>query len=103
MKTIPQRELRNRIGRVLREVERGRQMRITVAGRPVADLVPIAGVRRTFVARAEIENLLARASLDRNFARDLKAAAAPPSTSCDGGGHQSRRIRTARYFDFHRY
>ncbi len=50
-------------------------MRITVDGRPVADLVPIAGIRRTFVARAEIENLLARASLDRNFARDLKAAA----------------------------
>lgn len=50
-------------------------MRITVDGRPVADLVPIAGVRRTFVARAEIEKLLARASLDRNFVRDLNAAA----------------------------
>lgn len=49
-------------------------MRITVGGRPVADLMPIAGVRRTFVARAEIENLLASASLDRNFLRDLKAA-----------------------------
>jgi prevent-host-death family protein len=74
MKTIPQRELRNRIGPVLREVEQGRPMRITVDGRPVADLVPIAGIRRTFVARAEIENLLAHASLDRNFARDLDAA-----------------------------
>jgi len=75
MKTIPQRELRNRIGRVLREVEQGQPMRVTVDGRPVADLVPIAGVRRTFDARAEIEKLLARASLDRNFMRDLNAAA----------------------------
>jgi prevent-host-death family protein len=51
MKTIPQRELRNRIGRALREVEQGRPMRITVDGRPVADLVPVGGVRRTMVAR----------------------------------------------------
>ena len=73
--THPQRELRNRIGPVLREVEQGRQMRIAADGRPVADLVPIAGIRGTYVARAESENLPARASLDCNFARDLKAAA----------------------------
>jgi prevent-host-death family protein len=73
MKTIPQRELRNRIGRVLRAVEQGRPMRITVDGRPVADLVPVGGVRRTMVARAEVEELLVRAPLDRNFKRDLKS------------------------------
>jgi prevent-host-death family protein len=37
MKTIPQRELRNLISRVLREVEAGERIRITVDGRPVAD------------------------------------------------------------------
>ena len=72
MKTIPQRELRNRISRVLREVEAGERMRITVDGRPVADLVPIGGMRRTFVPKDDIVALLRRASLDRNFERDLE-------------------------------
>ena len=70
MKTIPQRELRNRISRVLREVEAGERLRITVDGRPVADLVPVGGVRRTFVPKDDVLALLRRASLDRNFARD---------------------------------
>ena len=38
MKTIPQRELRNGVSRVLREVEAGEDMRITVDGCPVAKL-----------------------------------------------------------------
>jgi prevent-host-death family protein len=73
VKNIPQRELRNRISRVLREVEAGERMRITVDGRPVADLVPIGGVRRTFVPKKDIVTLLRRAPLDRNFKRDLEA------------------------------
>lgn len=71
MKTIPQRELRNRVSGVLREVEAGQRMRITVDGRPVADLIPVGGVRRTFVTRDDITALLRRAPLDRNFSRDL--------------------------------
>ena len=74
MRTIPQRELRNQITRVLREVEAGEQLRITVDGRPVADLVPIGGARRTFVPRANVAELLARAPLDRAFAQDVEAA-----------------------------
>ncbi|HEX4209527.1 MAG TPA: type II toxin-antitoxin system prevent-host-death family antitoxin [Candidatus Binataceae bacterium] len=76
MKTIPQRELRNRISRVLREVESGEHMRITVNGRPVAELVPVAGVRRTFVAKDDILAILHRASLDRNFERDCSMVSA---------------------------
>jgi prevent-host-death family protein len=73
MKTIPQRELRNRISGVLREVEAGERMRVTVDGRPVAELVPLTGVRRTFVPRDELLALLSRAALDRKFERDLEA------------------------------
>ena len=73
MKTIPQRELRNQISRVLREVEAGERMRVTVDGRPVADLVPLAGARRTFVPRDDLLTLLRRASLDRGFEHDLEA------------------------------
>jgi prevent-host-death family protein len=75
MKTIPQRELRNRVSGVLRQVEAGERMRITVDGRPVADLVPIEGVRRKFVSQDELLDLLARAPLDRKFSRDIEGAA----------------------------
>ncbi|MGO9454897.1 MAG: type II toxin-antitoxin system Phd/YefM family antitoxin [Candidatus Binataceae bacterium] len=73
MKTIHQRELRNRIGRVLKQVEAGENMRITVDGRPVADLVPIEGIRRRYVLRDDVIALLQRASLDKKFARDIDA------------------------------
>jgi prevent-host-death family protein len=72
MKIIPQRELRNRISGVLREVEAGERMRVTVDGRPVAELVPLTGVRRTFVPRDELLALLSRAALDRKFEGDLE-------------------------------
>jgi prevent-host-death family protein len=74
MRSIPQRELRNNIGRVLREVEAGERLRITVDGRPVADLVPIEEVRRTFVPREVVEEILRSASADPELAADLDAA-----------------------------
>ena len=38
MATIPQRELRNHVGDVLRRAEAGERLTITVDGRPVAEL-----------------------------------------------------------------
>lgn len=40
MATIPQKELRNNVGEVLRRAEAGEEITITVAGRPVAKLGP---------------------------------------------------------------
>jgi prevent-host-death family protein len=40
MATIPQKELRNNVGDVLRRAESGEEITITVAGRPVAQLGP---------------------------------------------------------------
>ena len=40
--TIPQKELRNNVGEVLRRAEAGEEFTITVAGRPVAQLGPTA-------------------------------------------------------------
>lgn len=45
MATLPQKELRNNIGEVLRRAESGEQITVTVAGRPVAQLGPV-GFRR---------------------------------------------------------
>jgi prevent-host-death family protein len=38
---IPARELRNDVSGVLRRVEAGERLRVTVSGRPVAELVPL--------------------------------------------------------------
>jgi prevent-host-death family protein len=40
MKVIPQKELRNNVGDVLRRAEAGEEFTVTVAGRPVAHLGP---------------------------------------------------------------
>lgn len=40
MSTIPQKELRNNVGAVLRRAEAGEEFTITVSGRPVAQLGP---------------------------------------------------------------
>ncbi len=47
MPTIPQKELRNNIGDVLRRAEAGEEFTITVAGRPAAQLGP--ATRRRWV------------------------------------------------------
>jgi prevent-host-death family protein len=57
VKTIPQRELRNRISEVLREAEAGERFVVTVAGRPVAELGPPE--RRRWVSRERIAEILA--------------------------------------------
>jgi len=73
MKTISRSELRNRRTLVLRQVEAGQSTRITVNGKPVADLVPIASARK-WVPKARVLRLLRQAALDRRFARDIAAA-----------------------------
>ncbi|MGI8677744.1 MAG: type II toxin-antitoxin system Phd/YefM family antitoxin [Jatrophihabitans sp.] len=41
MATIPQKELRNQVSQVLRRVEAGETLTVTVAGREVAELTPV--------------------------------------------------------------
>jgi prevent-host-death family protein len=52
MATIPQKELRNNVGDVLRRAEAGEQFTITVAGRPVAELGPAQ--RRRWVSGPDL-------------------------------------------------
>lgn len=47
-------------------------MRVTVSGRPVADLVPV-GTGRRFVPRQEVERLIHHAPLDAGFVEELDA------------------------------
>lgn len=45
MARIPQRELRNNVGEVLRRAEAGERIVVTVNDRPVAELGPVLGGR----------------------------------------------------------
>ena len=74
MRRIPQRELRNDIARVLREVEGGERLQVTVSGRPVAEIIPVAGTRRTFVPRQQLLRILETSPLDAGFLGDIEAA-----------------------------
>jgi len=69
---IAQRELRNNVADVLREVAAGGRVRVTVRGRAVAELVPL-GDRPTFVRRSDVEQVLAEAPLDSRFLADVDA------------------------------
>jgi len=77
VRTIAQRELRNDNAKVIEAVAGGETFIVTRNGEPVAELRPIKAHRRTFVSRAEIEDMAAagvridhhrfRADLDRAF------------------------------------
>ncbi len=74
MATVPQRELRNNTAALLRRVEAGERLTITVHGHPVAELGPMADPPRRFVPRevlvAELAGLLAA---DDPWAAEVRA------------------------------
>ncbi|MGI8631705.1 MAG: type II toxin-antitoxin system Phd/YefM family antitoxin [Solirubrobacterales bacterium] len=71
---IPQRELRNNVAAVLRQVEAGESLRVTVRGRPVADLVPLVD-RREHLTPSDVQRIVREAPLDAGFAADLESVA----------------------------
>jgi prevent-host-death family protein len=67
---IPQRELRNDVSTVLRRVMAGERLRITVAGRDAADLIPV-DESPSWTAGARAHELIARAQADAGLSREL--------------------------------
>jgi prevent-host-death family protein len=72
-RTIPQRELRNDVARVLREAEAGAEFEVTVRGRPVAHLGPPQEkpARRIDVDGEALRAILAATPVDEGFASDI--------------------------------
>jgi prevent-host-death family protein len=70
METIPQKELRNQVGEVLRRAEAGERFTITVSGRPVAELGPLRA--RQWVPSGQLNDLWATPP-DPTLDRDLQA------------------------------
>lgn len=69
---IPQRELRNQAGAVLRRAEQGERFTITVGGRPVAELGPLPGTRMPAPPEALAE-LFAETPVDPEWTSELRA------------------------------
>jgi prevent-host-death family protein len=74
-RSIPQRELRNDVARVLREAEAGAEFEVTVRGRPVAHLGPPEEklARSAKVGSQELLHILADTPVDEGFAGDVAA------------------------------
>ena len=69
---VAQRELRNDVASVLREVEAGATLHVTVRGRHVADLVPPPS-RRAHLDRASALRIVNETPLDSGFSAKLEA------------------------------
>jgi len=97
-RTIPQRELRNHVGEILREAEAGTEFTITVRGRPVAHLGPAGRprTRRVDVDPATLPAVLAATPVDERFAKSLTYAAARMQSTIRGIVRESC---SARYLD----
>ena len=71
MADVSSRDLRNRTAEVLRRVERGERVQITVNRRPVAELVPLG--RPLWMSGAAAERILREAPSDADLLDDLAA------------------------------
>lgn len=80
MATVASRELRNRTRQVLERVEAGEDITITVDGRPVGRIVPVARKPR-WIPRDALFAQLRRIQADPGLATDLEALA--PDTTDD--------------------
>lgn len=73
MSEVAARELRNDTAGVLRRVEAGEVLTITVKGRPVAQLAAIQPFRRRWLSRMELSQRLKRSQADPGLRGDLAA------------------------------
>ncbi|MGH9090061.1 MAG: type II toxin-antitoxin system Phd/YefM family antitoxin [Acidimicrobiales bacterium] len=70
MADVPARDLRNDVSAVLRRVEQGERLRVTVRGRPVAELLPLPTRPRSMTWNAFFRDS-DRWRADPGLARDL--------------------------------
>jgi len=73
MSDLRARELRNDLGSILRRVQAGERMRVTLRGRAVADLVPVASRPKT-MPWASFWGALAVSAADPGLRDELRRA-----------------------------
>lgn len=75
MSDVASRELRNDTAGLLRRVEAGEVITITVKGRPVAQLSALQTSRRRWLSGVELAKRLKRCQADQGLRHDLAALA----------------------------
>lgn len=75
MATVPARDLRNHTATVLRQVQNGTPVTITVHGDAVAELRPVTARRRAYFTRADLAELLTTHQADPGLTVELAALA----------------------------
>jgi prevent-host-death family protein len=75
MSEVASRELRNDTAGVLRRVQAGEEVMVTVNGKPVAQLVPLQQTRRRWLSRSELVRRLRVAQADPGLRDDLASLA----------------------------
>lgn len=88
METIPQKELRNNVGEVLRRAEAGEEFEITVSGRPVAQLGPLR--KRRWVP-AQVVNEILQSPADPEWWDDITQDPAEPLVDPWQRSHDRRK------------
>jgi prevent-host-death family protein len=83
MTTIASRDLRNHTAEVLRQVSGGTRVTITVNGRPVAELRPVADARPQFFAKSGLLSLIAQHQADPGLTEDLARLAGDTTDDLD--------------------
>jgi prevent-host-death family protein len=83
MDQVPSRELRNDTAGVIRRVQDGTTLIITVNGRPMAQLMPVTGSRRSWISRQELSRRLLMAQADKGLREDLARLAAETTDDLD--------------------
>jgi prevent-host-death family protein len=73
MADLRARELRNDLSRVLRRVQAGERLRVTLRGRPVAELVPVSS-RAATMPWGAFASEVARSAADGELSADLGKA-----------------------------
>ncbi len=71
MPEVASRDLRNNTAGLLRRIEAGEDITITVKGKPVARLSPYQPPRRHWIRREELLSRLERAQADPGLRHDL--------------------------------
>ncbi len=74
MAEVPSRELRNNTAAVLRRVQAGEEITITVRGKPVAEVVPLGARQKKGLSGAELVRRLQSlpGDPDPTFAEDIR-------------------------------
>jgi len=83
MTTVASRDLRNHTADVLRQVQAGTQVTITVNGTPVAEISPVRSARQQFLSKADLLEITTLRQADPGLRDDLDALAGDTTDDLD--------------------